>query len=127
MARILVIDDDVNIRTLIERHLMFDGHEVDLAENGKEGLQLVWLHKYDLVITDVFMPKRDGFEVMTELRRLSPPVRVIVITGGGADFSSTEILDMMRVMKANRGLSKPFDFDVLMTAVREELAAVKPT
>ncbi len=70
MARILVIDDDVHIRSLIETHLQFDGYDVDTAENGKVGLKLVGLHQYDLVITDVVMPEQDGLEVVMGIKRL---------------------------------------------------------
>ncbi len=60
MARILVIDDYVEICTLAKKFLILDGHEVDTAENGAVGLKLAGRNKYDLVITDVVMPEQDG-------------------------------------------------------------------
>jgi len=122
MAHILVIDDDPQIRTLVEKFLSLDGHQVDLAENGAVGLKLAGLHHYDLVITDVMMPEQDGLEVVMALKRLSPLVRIIVITGGGAKFSIQELLDMTKMLKADRGLSKPLDFEKLPLVVREVLA-----
>ena len=122
MARILVIDDDLHIRTLVGKFLTLDGHEVDLAENGEVGMKLAALHPYDLVITDIVMPEKDGLEVVMELKRLSPLVRIIVMTGGGATFSIQELLNMTKMMKADRGLSKPLDFIKLLAVVREVLA-----
>ena len=122
MARILVIDDDPNIRLLVGKFLTMDGHEVDLAENGVVGLKLAGLNQYDLVITDVIMPDKDGLEVVMELKQLCPLVRIIVMTGGGAKFSIQELLNMTKMMKADRGLSKPLDFEMLPLVVREVLA-----
>jgi len=122
MARILVIDDDPNIRLLVGKFLTMDAHEVDLAENGVVGLKLAGLNQYDLVITDVIMPDKDGLEVVMELKQLCPLVRIIVMTGGGAKFSIQELLNMTKMMKADRGLSKPLDFEMLPLVVREVLA-----
>ena len=122
MAKILVIDDDPHIRTLVGKFLTIDGHEVDLAENGAVGLKLARLHQYELVITDVIMPDKDGLEVVTELKRLFPLVRIIVMTGGGAKCSIAELLHMTKLLKADRGLSKPLDFEMLPLVVREVLA-----
>ena len=80
MARILVIDDDVEICTLTKRFLLLDGHEVDTAEDGAVGLKLAGRNQYDLVITDVIMPEQDGIEVVVELKKLYPHIRIIVMT-----------------------------------------------
>jgi DNA-binding NtrC family response regulator len=122
MARILVIDDNPHIRTLVGKFLAMDGHEVDLAENGAVGLKLAGLRQYDLVITDVIMPEQDGLGVVMELKRLYPLVRVIVMTGGGATFDIDQLLSMTKMMKVDRGLSKPLDFEKLPLVVREVLA-----
>jgi DNA-binding response OmpR family regulator len=122
MARILVIDDDPNIRLLVGKFLTMDGHEVDLAENGAVGLKMARLHQYDLVITDVIMPEQDGLEVVMQIKQLCPLVRIIVMTGGGAEFSIDELLTMTKLLKADRGLSKPLDFEKLPLVVREVLA-----
>ena len=87
MARILVIDDELHIRTLVKAFLIQDGHEVDLAENGKEGLKLIGLNRYDLLITDIVMPEQDGLGVLMELKGQEPRIRVIVMSGGGERFN----------------------------------------
>ena len=124
MARILVIDDDVEICTLAKRLLVLDGHEVDTAEDGVAGLKLTRINQYDLVITDVVMPEQDGIGVVAELKRLQPHIRIIVMTGGGAKFSISELLNITKFMKADRGLAKPLDFEMLLETVRELLASV---
>jgi len=125
MARILVIDDDVEIRTLVEKFLLLDGYEVDTAANGAVGLKMAGLNKYDLVITDVIMPEQDGLGVVMEIKRLYPLVKIIVMTGGGAKCSIPELLNITKVMKADRGLPKPLDFEKLRVAVKEVLAIAK--
>jgi len=125
MARILVIDDDVEIHTLTKRFLLLDGHEVDTAEDGAAGLKMVGRNQYDLVITDVVMPEQDGIGVVAEIKKLYPHIKIIVVTGGGAKFSISDLLKLTRFMKADRGLPKPLDFEMLLETVRELLEPVK--
>ena len=124
MARILVIDDDVEICALAKKFLILDEHEVDTAENGAVGLKMAGLNQYDLVITDVIMPEQDGIGVVAELKKLYPHIRIIVMTGGGAKFSISDLLKLTRLMKADRGLAKPLDFEKLLETVREVLASL---
>ncbi len=122
MSRILVIDDEPHLRTLIEKFLLLDDHEVDLAEDGNKGLKLIEGNSYDLVITDIVMPEKDGLEVIMELKRLFPNIRIIVISGGGERLNIQDLLKMARLMGADRVMSKPLDFIKLQSAVREVLA-----
>jgi len=121
MSRILVIEDEPHIRILIENLLARDGHEVDLAENGEAGLMLFARHQYDLVITDIVMPEKDGFEVISALNRILPHARVIAITGGAAKLDIRNLLAMAESLGADRVLSKPLDFIKLQAAVKEVL------
>jgi DNA-binding NtrC family response regulator len=122
MARILVIDDELHIRTIIEKILTIDNHEVDLAENGKAGLKLASLNDYDLVITDVVMPEQDGLEVITGIKRLFPHIRIIVMTGGAIGLDIAYLLKTAKLMGADRMLPKPLDFEKLQDTVKEMLA-----
>ena len=121
MARILVIDDEPHLRILLESFLLLDGHEVDLAVNGSEGMKLIERNTYDLVLTDVVMPEKDGLEVLMELKGREPRIRIIVISGGGERLNIKELLNMARLLGADRVLSKPLDFTNLLAVVKEVL------
>ena len=121
MARILVIDDEPHLRILLESFLLLDGHEVDLAVNGSEGMKLIERNTYDLVLTDVVMPEKDGLEVLMELKGRVPRIRIIVISGGGERLNIKELLNMARLLGADRVLSKPLDFTTLLAVVKEVL------
>ena len=85
MARVLVIDDDEEYRTLVRHMLVGEGHQVDEALDGAEGLRLFGKSPPDLVLTDINMPGLDGHEVITAIRVLHPEVPIIAVSGGGCD------------------------------------------
>ena len=122
MARILVIDDEPHIRTIIEEHLLLDGHKIELAVNGEEGLKLAALTAYDLVITDIIMPEKDGLDVINGLKQIAPHVKVMVISGGAVHLEIPYLLKMAHLMGADRVLSKPLDFTKLQNMVKKVLA-----
>jgi DNA-binding response OmpR family regulator len=121
MARILVIDDHARIRTIIEKFLTNERHTVDLADNGEVGMKMVRLNGYDLVISDVVMPEKDGLAVIAELKSQHPLVKIIAITGGLDSLDIDDIMDTSELLGADRVLSKPLDFIKLQTAVNEVL------
>ena len=127
MARILVIDDDDAVRLTIRRVLERAGHAVEMAVNGLDGLRLFKKAPHDLVITDLYMPEKEGIETILELRQDFPDLKVIAISGGGA-HGQQGYLQAAGLLGANRTLSKPFQLDALLTAVREVLReAPSPT
>ncbi len=83
MAKILVLDDEPSILLMIKKMLEREGHEVDLAMNGMEGMELFEKNKPDLVITDIIMPEKEGLETILELRKKHPELKIIAISGGG--------------------------------------------
>src|SRR5262249_25712910 len=83
MARILVIDDETQIRVLLQRVLESEGHEVFDTRDGREALTIAESQPLDLVITDIMMPDTDGIEVITTLRRSLPGIKILAISGGG--------------------------------------------
>ncbi len=121
MARILVIDDEPHLLILVESFLLQNGHEVDLADNGKAGLKLIERNLYDLVITDIVMPDKDGLEVIMELKSRVPRIRSIVMSGGGDRLNNKELLHIAKLMGADRVLPKPLDFTTLLAAVNDVL------
>jgi len=83
MAKILVFDDEPSILIMIKKMLEKEGHEVDLALNGREGMELFEKNKPDLVVTDIIMPEKEGLETILELRKKHPDLKIIAISGGG--------------------------------------------
>ncbi len=116
MASILVIDDEPNMRAALERHLMAGGHEVSVAGNGAEAMEMVERRPVDLVITDLYMPGMDGVEFTIRLRQGHPDVKVIAISGGGWK-NNAEALELARRVGAHRTLPKPFQQDELLATV----------
>jgi DNA-binding response OmpR family regulator len=122
MARILLVDDDEHLRSMLRLTLTHFGHTVVEADNGKEGMRQFHQAKFDLVITDIVMPEREGLSVLMELRGKKPPVKIIAMSGGGvADY-----LHMATAMGAAKVLAKPFSNEVLMAMVKELLAGDPP-
>jgi CheY-like chemotaxis protein len=116
MARILLIDDDDSVRTMLRLTLVHFGHTVIEARNGKEGLELFQHANADLLITDIVMPEKEGLEVLMELRKKHPPVTSIAISGG-------DYLHMAKLMGAAKVLAKPFSTNLLIEAIDELLPA----
>jgi DNA-binding response OmpR family regulator len=120
MARILLIDDDDNVRTILSQNLVHAGHTVIEAHNGKEGLDLFQAAKVDLVITDILMPEKAGFEVLVKLREKHRSMKVIAITGGGIHDTASYLV-MAKLIGASRVLEKPFSIETLFAAIDELL------
>ena len=125
MARILVIDDDAQVRGAVRRILERAGHTVEDVGNGDAGLRAHRERPADLIITDIFMPERDGIETIRLLRRESPQVKIVVISGG----DRTQTMDLRKdaeLLGASRALRKPFEVKDLLQAVAELLGKRGP-
>lgn len=120
MARILLIDDDDLVRNVLSLTLTHFGHTVTQARNGEEGLRLFPVINPDLLITDLVMPEKEGFEILLELRKHQPPVKIIVISGGIRGETAT-FLDMAKHLGAAKVLAKPFSNEALLAAIDELL------
>ena len=120
MARILVIDDDDQIRRVLRRALVMEGHQVLEASDGKEALRLHQATPAELVITDIFMPEKDGLEVLMALRRDTPGIKVIAMSGGGSRWQMAP-LEAAEPLGAFVSLSKPFELAAMIEAVRRAL------
>ncbi len=121
MSRILIIDDDEQIRSLIREVMERDGHEVIEAPDGATGTRSFREITPDLVITDIIMPDKDGLETIAEIRELDPKVRIVAISGGGRQVDR-DYLPAAKAFGADRVLYKPFRPRDVRTAVRELLA-----
>jgi two-component system response regulator (stage 0 sporulation protein F) len=118
MAKILVIDDERPIRSLLRAALEGDDHQVLEAANGRLGLELYREWSADLIITDLVMPEMSGLDLISELTK-SARVKIIAMTG---DADATNRLTTARLLGARQILRKPFDLPTLLSMVRYELA-----
>lgn len=121
MTRILVIDDEESVRTVLRQMLEKEGYEIEDAENGAVGLKLLHAHLPDLIITDLFMPEKEGIETMIEVRKHFPQVKIIAISGGGRT-GKLDLLPMSESFGAQRTLAKPFERKELLETVKEVLS-----
>ncbi|MEW6349019.1 MAG: response regulator [Thermodesulfobacteriota bacterium] len=117
MGRILVIDDDDQVRSMLRQTLEKDGHEVVEAPDGKAGLRLFQQSPPDLVITDIIMPEIGGIDTILALRAESPNLKIIAISGGGPGRESEVCLDFAERIGALKTLEKPIRQQALLDAV----------
>lgn len=121
MKRILVVDDEEQIRTMLTYMLELEGYTVFSAKNGEEGLDLVGRLAFDLVITDMIMPVKDGLKFIMELVKDYPDLKILAISGGGA-IKAERYLTMAGYLGDIATLEKPFKQDVLLELVRKQIA-----
>ncbi len=118
MARILLVDDEEAFRVALAKILQLEKHEVTTAADGAEALKLVLRSQFDLVITDLVMPEKEGLETILELRKLLPDMKIIAMSGGGRG-SAYDYLKIASKMGAARTLAKPFTKAEIIQAIRE--------
>jgi DNA-binding NtrC family response regulator len=117
MAKILIIDDERSIRNTLKDILTFESHNVDLAEDGKMGLQLAAENTYDIIFCDIKMPQMDGIEVLENLHESAPEVPVVMISGHGNIETAVEAIKK----GAFDFISKPLDLNRIMITLRNAL------
>ncbi|HHL35368.1 MAG TPA: response regulator [Desulfobulbaceae bacterium] len=115
--RILVIDDDEQMRVLLRQVMEWSGFTVDDAENGRKGMQIQRRQPADLVITDLIMPEQEGLETISLLKKEFPAVKIVAISGGGR-IGPEAYLPAARELGADLVFSKPFDVKEFVAAVR---------
>ena len=120
MARILVIDDDDAIRFSLKLALEDADHQVEDAANGVEGMTRFRTNPADLVITDIFMPEKEGLETIDEIKRSYPQTKIIAMSGGGR-MNPEDYLEIAKRVGADRSLFKPFDIQLLVATVDDLL------
>jgi len=120
MTRVLVIDDDDDIRQMLCQLLSALGYKVSEASNGPLGLKLYQAEPANVVLLDMFMPGEHGLEALRDLLRHDPNARVIAMTGGGQNVGM-QILKPAMHMGARKRLQKPFTLAELQSAIEETI------
>jgi two-component system, cell cycle response regulator CpdR len=119
MARILVVEDDDSVRQFTQRALAADGHEVDVASDGEEGLERVrtTAKTYDLVLSDIRMPVMDGIEMARGIAQASPRTPILLMTGYAEQREkANELKDTVRGV-----VDKPFTLPEIREQVKRAL------
>ncbi|MFA6962803.1 MAG: response regulator [Opitutaceae bacterium] len=122
MSCILLVDDHAEFLAVQQELLENAGHTVVTAINGFKALAAVDAGSFDLVITDIIMPGKEGLETIMELRRRHPLLKVIAMSGGGR-MGAMSYLELAEKLGAIHTLEKPFNEAVLIEAVNMALNA----
>ena len=120
MARILIIDDEPQIRSMLKLMLERDGYDVIEAPDGVEGIKVYRQNPADLIITDLIMPNKDGIGMIIELKNEFPDVKIIAMSGGGLN-KPDGYLKGAKKLGAACTLTKPIDREEMLKAVKDIL------
>ncbi|MEE4266353.1 MAG: response regulator [Desulfobacteraceae bacterium] len=120
MERILIIDDEPQIRSMLTLMLEREGYEVVEAPDGVDGIKIYRQNPADLIITDLIMPNKDGIGMIIDLKKEFPDVKIIAMSGGGLN-KPDGYLKGAKKLGAACTLTKPIDREEMLKAVREIL------
>jgi len=118
--RVLIVDDDEQIRVLLQQMMEWAGFDVLVAENGKVAMKMQSQQPADLVITDLIMPEQEGLETISWLKKDYPGIKIIAISGGGR-IGPEAYLPAALELGADLVFSKPFDVQEVVNSVKNLL------
>ena len=107
MSAILIVDDDTQVLDVLSEMLKLEGHDVDTALNGVTAVEAVRRKVFDLVITDLIMPEKEGLETISDIKKTHSDLPIIAISGGGR-IGPQDYLETARHIGADATLAKPF-------------------
>ncbi|MCR8644255.1 response regulator transcription factor [Paenibacillus sp. N1-5-1-14] len=122
MARILVVEDDLEIQELLKEFLSAEGYEVDTASDGVEGYKLFGEHKYDLILLDIMLPILSGFHLCKMIRSEAPKIPIMMLTALDNEEDQFKGYDLA----IDDYVTKPFSFSILIKRVEAVLRRVYP-
>jgi len=117
MSRILIVEDEPNMRLGLKDNLEFEGYEVDIAEEGNEGLSKILEHNYNLILLDVMLPNLSGFDICKRVRQEGIRTPIILVTAKGEEIDKVRGLEM----GADDYITKPFSLRELLARVKAVL------
>jgi DNA-binding response OmpR family regulator len=120
--RILLVDDDQAISSLLRIYFEADGFDVEVADDGEAALALLAAIPFDLIVTDLFMPGKDGLELINELCAKNHAIRIIAVSGGGSGLGPDVFLKIASHRGVARTFEKPYEFRDLVQAAKDILA-----
>jgi len=117
-GKILIVDDQLGIRLLLNEVLKKEGYQTYQAENGQLALELAGTHSPDLVLLDIKIPGIDGIEILKRMKEINPSIRVIIMTA----YGEREVINEAKELGALTHITKPFDIEELVKKVQENLS-----
>ncbi|HKK21287.1 MAG TPA: response regulator [candidate division Zixibacteria bacterium] len=120
MTKILIIDDSEVIRDLLQEYLIDIGYDVDLAVNGLDGIEKALQGNYRIIFCDIHMPKRNGYQVFTEVSARKPASSFVM-----TDSLPDHLAEMAEKAGACRTLTKPFDLNEVKATIESILSGTK--
>lgn len=120
MAKILVIDDDDQVRDMLHQLLEMEGYDVIQASNGKQAVEIQYREAVDVIITDLIMPEKEGIETIRELKESFPDIKIIAMSGGGV-VGPEAYLKIAKGLGAEKVFVKPIEREKLLRGIRELL------
>jgi len=115
--KVLIVDDQFGIRTLLNEVLQKEGYEIFQAANGLQALHIIKKHSPDLVLLDMKIPGMDGLEILEKLKEIDSEVRVLIMTA----YGELDMIEKTKKLGALAHFSKPFDIDEVRSAVKKHL------
>ncbi len=122
MPKILVVDDDADVRRVLQLFLERAGYDVAVVADGTQAVDAYANESFDLVITDIVMPEKEGIETISELRQQNPALPIVAISGGGR-IGAHDYLNWVRKCGVEHTFQKPIDRQSLLAAVEELVGA----
>ena len=126
MARILVVDDEPSVRDMVVAMIESASHELIEAGNGEEAIAACKVTPFDLIITDIVMPGKNGIDLIMDIKKNFQEIPVIAISGGGGITGRYDYLEIAKLVGAITILKKPFSMDELRSAVGSVLEKGEP-
>lgn len=127
MAKILLAEDKEDMAQLMAEIMRGEGHDITIAQDGSQAIETLKVDEnYDLVVTDVIMPVKDGIDVVNHLKTMQKRIPTIVISGGGITVSSDSALKAIE-NEVDIVLKKPINIKTLVDSINELLSGEAST
>lgn len=117
--RILIVDDQLGIRLLLKEILQKEGYSTFQAANGYQAIEITKKENPDLVLLDMRLPEMNGIEILQELKKISPDIRVIIMTA----YGEQELIDTAKNIGILDYITKPFEIEEIRRIVKEKIKA----
>lgn len=121
MKTVLIVDDEQIVLDVLQRILMRLGYRTLIADSGDQALQMFNSNLYDVVLMDVLMPEKNGFEIARKMRTIRPNQKIVMVTGLGADAVAGKAV--AESLSVDSVLSKPFSYEKVKSVLETVLDA----